>query len=193
LVTGAAKLSCSLLNSKKTIEKLDIEITKSYKVFTFKNLIPATEYTVQLVIQDSEVAQLISFSTLQDYPQSTKNITLVANDKILSADSLFTLNIAKPENLGYWESDSGYDILLIVNNKIVKTINVANANQNIAWSNFSIKSKFGYQCKTGDSVQIGARVWTKDSSGVKLYNSYGLNCSKPICLLNKSVSLYLPK
>ena len=187
---------CTIFKNGTKIKDNTVSTEAGYTTFTFKNLVPASAYTVQLdVLSDSDepATRELSFVTLQDYPESVKKVELTSTDEILSVDSLFTLNITKPDSLGYWDSVSGYEVALIVNNKKIKTITVNNAKQDISWNNFSINNKFGYQSKLCDKIQIGVRVWTEDDYNTKLYDSQVFKCSKPICLLNKPVTLYLNK
>jgi hypothetical protein len=135
----------------------------------------------------------LSFTTPQDYPKNIKNIELdMLTNKAHWLDNLFTLNITKPDELGYWKNNSGYDISLVINNKTEKTVSVANANQDISWKKFSIKEAFKYEQKLNDIIQISVKVWVKNAKGQKLYAGAAV-CSKPLCLLNKSVSLYINK
>ena len=195
-VRNSASGKCTLLKNNNKVSSKKFDIKSGYKTFTFKDLIPNTDYTIQLEAggeNEEKVVRDIAFKTLQDYPYSPKSIEFTTSDKIKSTNSLFTLKVTKPERLGYWKSTSGYDIMLLVNNKTIKTVSITNANQDISWKNFTIKSKFDYECKTGDSIQIGVRVWVKDSTGKKLYDSGAIKCSASICLLNRPISLYINK
>jgi surface antigen len=196
LANSTTTIECSLLKNGSQMDSKNLSVKMGYNAVTFKNLVPNTEYIIQLKALDADDEILnreLSFTTPQDYPQAPKKVELLATDKILSKDSFFTLNIAKPNKVGYWKANSGYDIILFINNKSMKTITVNSAGQDLSWQNFSIEDKFDYQCKTGDLVQVGARVWVKDSSNRKLYDSVVSKRSKSICLLNKPIRLYLSK
>jgi surface antigen len=164
--------------------------------FTLKSLLPNHEYELKISVMDDlgeeqAVETTINFLTPQDYPEQIKSITLTCEDKIKSADSKFKLEVAKPEYLGYWEAKSGYDLQLFVNGKCVKTKTIDKV-KNISES-FTIEKKFGYKCKTDDTIQIGVRVWVKDDNNEYLYNnnSKTAKTSKPVCLLNKPIQMYL--
>lgn len=162
--------------------------------FEHNGLKPNSEYTLlaELVANDDSIltAQR-TFTTPQDYPSSIKSIELTCDDKLKSVNSKFTLKVTKPEYIGYWEANSGYDLQLVINGKVVKTETVYEI-KDISES-FTIKEKFNYNCKTGDTIQIGVMTWTKDDNGKSLYNnnSKTAKTSKPICLLNKPVLAYL--
>ena len=194
LLDRDADVKCSIVQKGSTVDSLLFSVKNVYKKFAFKNLTPNTEYTLRLevAINDEEsITREISFKTKQDIPNGVKNIKLTAIDaNKLSTDSLFVLNINKPDYLGYWKSDSGYDICLVINNKIVNTLSIDNAEQDIHWKNFSIIDKFNYECTLGDNIQIGVRSWVKALNNEKLYSD-NLICSEPICLLNKPISVYL--
>jgi hypothetical protein len=155
-------------------------------------LIPDTEYTVKVEAKNKEdetIQRDLSFTTKQDLPSSAEDIKISVDN----TNSKFTLKITKPTYLGYWSTASGYDIQLIVNNKIVKTITENNATKDISISNFTLKDKFNYIARLGDIIQIGVRVWVKDNGGKQIYDSDKAKTSKPICLLNKSIKLYINK
>jgi hypothetical protein len=190
-ITGTA----SLLKDSTEVASLDLAINGKYGIIAFNNLIPNTTYEIQLSVRDINnneniVTRVLSFTTLQDYPNEPKKVELRAINK---ASDCFTLTVNKPDYLGYWGSNSGYDIVLIIDGKIKKTISIDNANQDIVWETFSIKDKFDYTYKIGDNLQIGVRAWVKDSSSIKIYQSTPAKSSSSICLLSKNISLYLHK
>lgn len=194
LLSNDADVKCSILKNESLVDSLLFSAKNVYKKFTFKDLTPNTEYVLRLEVATGDVESItreLSFITKQDIPNDVKNIKLTAiSANNLNINSLFALNVMKPDYLGYWKSHSGYDICLIVDNKIVKTLNIDDAEQDIYWKSFNITNKFNYKCALGDNIQIGVRTWVKALNNEKLYSN-NLLCSEPICLLNKSVSLYL--
>ena len=195
LLQNGIKGKCELSKNGTNITSIDFSIKKGYKTFTFKNLIPNTEYKILLEAEntDEEVtSRELSFVTQQSYPESINSIELITSDQIKNINSKFTLKITRPEQLGYWKNTSGYDISLIINNNVEKTLIVDDATKDILWENFTIKDKFGYTYKTADIIQIGAKAWTKTTANEQLCQEE-LKCSLPICILNKPISIYLNK
>lgn len=163
--------------------------------FDYDKLEPNTSYKLIIeavgVIGGKIKTQTIKFNTPQSHPDSVKKLTLSCNDKIKSINDTFTLEVEMPTNFGYWHKNgSGYEKLLIVNGKCEKIVNIDGI-LNISNKKFTIKNEFGYECKTGDIVQIGIRIWTIDNNGEKIYDAPAAKTSEPICLLNNSVQAYV--
>jgi hypothetical protein len=111
----------------------------------------------------------------------------------VSANGTFILDVEMPTNLGYWsKNSSGYDKILIVNGKAVKT-NTIKKIKNIVADKFTVKDEFKYDCKIGDTIQIGIRIWTTDDNGQKVYDSITTKTSEAISLLNNPIQAYLNK
>ena len=147
--------------------------------------------TSEAAAEPSTLSNEVSFTTPQDYPESIKFINLSCDDKIKSINSAFKLTISEPKYLGYWKKVScGYEKMLFINNKCVKTITEVGV-KTIRAKKLTLKEEFGYTCKMGDSVQIGIRVWVKDDKGNKLYDSNVATMSESICILNKPVLTHL--
>lgn len=186
---------CTLLKNHTKVYSKEFNLKTGYKVFTFDKLIPDTDYSIVLEVTgvDGEViTQEFQVKTKQSYPEPIKNIELLPAEDSLNIDSKFNLKVTKPEQLGYWKATSGYDISLIINNNIVKTVTTTDASKDILWTNFTIKDKFGYTCKTADNIQIGVKVWVKTTSNKKLFKDEFI-CSRPICLLTTPIYVYLNK
>ena len=163
-----------------------------YKTIELTSLIPDTRYTVVVEAQNKageKISRELSFSTELVHPVSIKGI----NFNMDPISGKFTLVITKPDSLGYLSTDSGYDIQLLVNNNVVKTIVENDATRNIVLTDFTLKSKFNYEVKPTDNIQIGVRVWVKNASGIKVYDSDTATTSRVICLLGKPVKVYLNK
>ena len=164
-------------------------------VHEFASLCPNTEYKVivEAISSDSEsviIEQETTFFTPQDYPQEAQSVSLICNDSIKSKNSVFTLTAKSPDYLSYWSSGCKYNKQLFVNGKLVKT--KVEEVRDISES-FTIKDEFDYDCKTGDIIQVGIQVWTKNDDNKVLYNNNSdtAKMSNPICLLNKPVIAYL--
>lgn len=173
--------------------------TSQLQIISFKcnKVIPNTEYTLRVqatgVVGENVLIRSITFMTPQDFPYSAKSVKLTCIDKIKSVNSAFELSVEMPTDLGYWSKNTkGYEKILIVNNKIVKTKIVDNL-KNIAIKKFSIKDEFGYDCQTGDIVQIGIRVWVTNDKAKKIYDSTVPKTSEAICIMNSSTQAYLNK
>lgn len=192
LVYNCDSVKYSLLQKSKTVSSGTFNITKDFVAHTFKNLTPVTEYTLKLEGQNAEgttVVRDITFDTTQDYPAGAGDINFVMSTK--SPVSNCTLNVKKPNYLGYWKANSGYEIYLIINHKIVKTVELINANKDISLANFTLHNYFGYDCKVDDTIQIGIRVWTKDTNGSKLYNDENPKVSRSIYLISSTIKPYI--
>lgn len=189
--------------SYKVLDNSDNEVTNGtfselpnlINAFEIKTgLKPNAGFKLQLEVtgtSDETYSGEIPFDTPQDYPAYIKSIELTCDNTIKSVNSKFSLKVTKPEYLGYWSTNGGYELQLIVNGKIVKTETI-NEIKDIEES-FTIKEKFDYECKTGDIIQIGIITWVKDENNKPLYNnnSKTAKTSKPICLLNRPVLAYL--
>lgn len=167
-----------------------------YKTIKLTDLEPNTSYIVKVDANNKEnetVIRELAFTTKQDNPSEAIKVDFTVEDRSLGANSKFNLKINKPSHLGYWRASSGYAIQLVINNKVVKTITETNAAKNINWANFTLKDKFSYEAKLGDNIQVGVRVWVKNSSGTKIYDSDNAKMSKAICLSHKPIKLYINK
>lgn len=185
-------INYTVLKGESEIKSGEFIGKTAYKTISLTDLIPDTEYIIKVKAKNKEgetVLRELFFTTEQDYPTSATKI----NFKVDNTNSKFTLDIAKPTYLGYWKTNSGYDIQLIVNNKAVKTITEKNATKNINWTSFNLQDKFSYNISLGDNIQIGVRVWVKDDGGTKIYDNTKAKTSNAICLLRKPVKLYLNK
>lgn len=167
------------------------------KVVSFscdKKLKQNTSYTLRVevvgAIGKNTITKSIKFTTPTITPESAKSIKFSCNDKIKSVDSIFTLNVEIPNSISQLSDNAGYDLQLVINNKCVKTKTIKNT-KSIVNEKFTILDKFEYNCKTGDTVQIGIRTWIADSGGQKTYDSYSAKTSVPICLLNSPIQTYL--
>lgn len=186
--------------SNKQLSKQKIELKNSDKLqsisFKVKKLKPNTKYKLVLEVisklGDGKNKKTITFTTPQAFPDAVQSVKLSCKEEIISTDSTFNLKVTKPKSIGYWGKNScGYTEQLFVNNKSVKTINI-NCTRNLN-NNFKIKNKFNYNLKTGDTIQIGIRTWAKSDKGTKIYNEHGIVMSDPVCILNKSIRMYLNK
>ena len=187
-------------DGKELLEKpIQISDTSRLQVISFscdKQIIPNTTYTLIIratgTVGENTLTRSITFTTPQDPPKSAKTVKLTCLDKVKSIDSTFELTVDMPTDLGYWSTKSGYEKLLIVNNKCVKN-SIINKIEDVINEKFTIKDEFGYTCKTGDIVQIGIRIWTKDNKGKKIYDGVEAKTSEAICLLNNPIQTYFNK
>lgn len=165
--------------------------------FTCDKLVPNTEYSIRVeatgVVGENTLTRSITFLTPQDFPDSAKYIKLACTDKIKYINSTFELSVEMPSDLGYWgKNNKGYEKILVVNNKTVKT-KIVNNLKNITREKFNVKNEFGYNISTGDAIQIGIRVFVTDDIGKKIYDTSSLIASEPICILNNPTQVYINK
>lgn len=182
--------------AKASNKDLVVNQNTSYEIITLteNSLVPNTDYKLLLAVTGKvgkeTIENTLEFKTLQDYPNAVKNLKLTCVDRLVDINSKFNLEIKAPSYLGYWQKNlCGYDLQLFINGKQVKSKTIKNI-KDISES-FTIKDKFDYQCKTGDTVQIGVRVWVTDDNGNKIYDGHAAKTSKPICLLNRPIVAYL--
>jgi hypothetical protein len=162
-----------------------------------KKILPNTEYTLRIqatsAVGENVLTRSLSFTTPQDFPNSARSIRLSCADKIISTNSKFELSVEMPIKLGYWSKNkTGYEKVLIVNNKTIKTKTV-NDLENINKEKFTIKDEFDYDIRTCDTIQIGIRIWVTDDEGKKVYDEIKPKTSDSICIINTSVQAYLTK
>lgn len=189
---------CELYKSKTKVKtkKNDFEAEEKVKIINFTGLLPNTSYKVKLEVNgenDMKFEEELSFKTLQAYPSSVQAIKLIPNLVNGFKDHKHTMKftLTGPSDVGYWKSNSkGLELQLYINGVSKKTITIDSVS-NISWTALDLESKFGYTCKAGDSVQIGARVWVYDDNGNKLYDSSYPKMTKTFCLLNKPVLSFL--
>ena len=160
-----------------------------------KKLVPSTKYTISLqatgTVGENIISRRTSFTTPQSVPSSPTAIQLICKDMTLSPASALELKVEIPKTLGYWsKNSSGYEKILIVNGKSVKTKNIKNV-KNVIAEKFTIKDEFGYDCKIDDIVQIGIRVWATDDEGKKIYDAPTIKTSNAVCFMNNSIQAYL--
>jgi hypothetical protein len=158
---------------------------------------PNEEYTLRIRVTgkvgENVLTRSITFKVPQSLPASAKSVKLSCKDTIKSVNSTLELNVEMPTELGYWSKNSkGHDKILFVNGEKVKTITTKSL-KNINSKKFTIKKEFGYDCKMGDNIQIGIRIWTTNDDGEKVYDSPKAKTSEAICLLNRPVQVYLTK
>jgi surface antigen len=197
--TGNYTLYDANNNIKETNKKLDVVSTNDgLKLVVFKctNLIPDSSYKIVLEIRGSSSEDLkkitLTFKTPQDYPKEVKAVKLSFEDEYVSSKSTFILDVKMPNYIGYWNKECGYELQLIINgdNKKSKIINNIEDIKNFK---FNIKAYFGYECTTGDIVQINVKTWVKPNGKNKIYDLYNGKTSKAICLLNSQVRAFVNK
>ena len=169
------------------------------QIITFnctKKIEPATTYTLKVqangVVGNNTLTRTIDFTTPQDPPESAKSIELTCEDNLISVDSIFNLKVVLPSSFGYWGENSGYEKILIVNNKYVKTKTTKNI-KSIVTEKFNIKDEFKYNCQAGDTIQIGIRTWVVDANNKKIYDAPAPKTSEAVWLLNSPIQVYLNK
>ena len=163
-----------------------------YKTITLNKLIPDTTYTVKVEAQNKtgeKISRELLFTTKSAQPASVTKIDFSVD----RTNGKFSLKVAKPADITYLSTNSGYDIQLIVNNKVVKTVVENDATKDITLSNFTLSDKFKYKIEPTDNIQIGVRVWVKDNNGTKIYDDQKAKTSRAICLLSRPIKVYLNK
>ena len=196
VANNSTSCSYTLKRDDTIIETKSGTFKGGIKTFKIKNLKPKTKYTVTLEVQganDAKETKKVTFTTLQDYPGTAKEIFLIPKltDSFMDISNNYKLSITEPDSLGYWKNNSnGYDLLLYINGNHIKTKTISTVT-NISSSDFDIKKEFGYTCKLGDTVQIGVRTWVTTDAGKKIYDSTAAKTSQAFCLLNNPIKLFL--
>jgi hypothetical protein len=195
---GATSVSISFIakNAESYILNTDpdneITITDEITIFPLENLIPNKAYTINITVKginDEEITKSLDFITLQDYPETPAKIALKAVGEKLPNDE-FQLTIKPIDYWGYWKkNDYDYVIQLIVNGKVVATINKQSLDK--LWI-FSLSKDFNWKaCKIGDTVQIGVRTCVRDDAGKPIYDDQAAKASNPICFIKRPIVSYL--
>lgn len=195
LVTNCKTIEYTILKSEVKIKNGSFN-GNGYKTVSLTDLTPNTGYTIKVEAKNQEgdsIVRELAFTTSQDSPSEATKVEFSIEGKPLGVNSKFNLIVNKPGHLGYWKANSGYEIQLIINNRAVKTVTENNATKDVRWQNFTLKDKFNYTVNLGDNIQVGVRVWVKDSSGTKIYDSAKAKMSKAICLISKPIKLYINK
>ena len=178
----------------------ELDTTDGFVEINIKNeakVIPNCTYKLAIEVTGSSDSvkfnDEITFETPQAYPNSIESISLTCLNKIKDINSKLELSVAKPAITSYWEDKKmscGYEEQLIINNEIVK-IRTINDIKSINKETFTIKDRFDYTCTTGDTVQIGFRVWVYTDTGKPLFDSTVAKTSEAICILNKPILTYI--
>ena len=185
------KKSCASGSGTIEVKEDEAEISSVITLELTKNIRPSAKYTLKITVlgefEDDKYEESIEIITPPSLPKSASNVSFVCLDEFKDANSRFSFSATKPNDLGYWKSKYGYEEVLIVNGEVKKTLPV----KTFGSTSFTIKDRYGYTCKTGDTVQIGARVWTQDDDGKTWYDDQKAKTSDTICLLNKTINTYL--
>lgn len=198
IVKNCKSYTYKILDSSAEIYKKSVNLDQtteeiSVVKFSYASLIPNKSYklTVEVTANDETVYEkTLDFKIPQDFPSAVESVTLTCNDEKIDKDSYFTLKATKPSYIGYWRADSGYNIQLFVNSRLVST---KTAPIQDLEKSFTIKDEFGYSCSIGDTVQVGIQAWVKDSGGNIIYNNNMqiTKTSEPICIINSTIQPYL--
>jgi hypothetical protein len=189
--------------SKKSLDiKADEEETSKTVVFTCDNLVPNSSYKLEIIVKNAsndELKEELTFITEQDYPKS--NIKIILEYENLPApDQIFNLKFMGNTDFGYWaEKGCGYDLYSIINGKKCKKKTVSKLSEETFLLNKHELFK-DTNVKLGDIIQIGVDVWVKTEDEKVIFednfiNNSDFTCktSNSICLLNKSLEMYLNK
>jgi hypothetical protein len=184
------KKSCA--TGKGTITTDEEEKTSSViKLNLTKNIRPSATYSLKITVlgefEEDKYEETITITTPASLPKSASNIVFTCIDEFKGVNSHFNFSATKPSDLGYWQANCGYEEILFINGEAKKTLSV----RSFSGNSFTIKDRYGYTCKTGDIVQIGVRVWTKDEDGKTWYDNQKPEMSDAVCLLNQTVNTYL--
>ena len=192
VVSQGKSYSCKLFNNDKQEAEKAEEIAESDELqtvsFTFDNLVPNTEYLIDLTANgtnefDSKNLS-ISCHTKQSYPANVDNVILT----YLEDKNNFQLYFNEVSDWGYWkDSGYGYDIALIINGKIIDV-----KERNSAYNDdINLVDYFKrYKPLLTDNIQIGVCPWVLYNNK-KLYAKDGYKTSKTICLLKQNSISYL--
>ena len=167
----------------------------SQKVFSFNQLVPNRKYKVSLSAEakeENEYTAELEFTLPQDYPGFASKVELSCDDEYADSNSTFKLKVSKPSYIGYWSNNCGYDIQLFVNGIKQEGIHEVSGLADFE-SSLKLSDWFTSTAKTGDVLQLGAVVWTKDSDGNKLYNQnrQTAKTSNSICLITNPTQIFV--
>ena len=201
-VTKNASKGTYLLYQNDNIKaeaELDIPEGAEFITFTVDNLVPNTQYSLSIKItgnaEDLFESDIVSFTTLQDFPDPIEGITLTFDDLALP-DRPFSVNVKAPERWGYWREKTsnsyGYTVQLIVNGSCLKEIQTDTFSKK-TFTPQQLKNFFGSitQISIGDNIQIGIRTWVTDNHNKKIFSDDFAVTSNSVCLLERPVTAYL--
>jgi hypothetical protein len=186
-------------------EDIICEETEGLIEFIVSGLQPNTAYTLDLLLNGTSIYNTgeeekpkITFTTPPGRPKSVASVQF-ERQGLPSVDNNFVLSVTPPQDWGYWHRQNsatprGYDVQLLVNGKVVKTINVTTPD---SYNDITttLDSDSYFNCSNlpvaGDTVQVGVRTWVKNPSLVTLYDGDAAKTSDTICLINKSHYIFV--
>jgi hypothetical protein len=181
--------------------KTDEVVTKSFKIKTkthtlnINNLYPNNKYYLEIIAKHDNSTMLNfpagTFTTLQDYPKSVKDINLSIKDaeSHIISEWDFLLSFKEPESWGDFvdhRKAKGYRISLILNGR-----SIYQDNTTIKYGTNSISFKLRNFVDLDNSIftdtlQIGIQTWVTDENSINIFDSDFPVCSKPIYLKHQS-------
>lgn len=191
LAKNVASGSYQLLLDEVVKKKVSLAVEDGLNIFKVDGLIPNNKYKVIIDVDGTDsrsLSETKEFITPQDYPSKISSISFLCNN-IKNLNTTYTLNIKKPNYLGYYKTSSGYDLTLFVNGNKFKTLEINSVND-INEKNFDIQQKFNYTHSLDELIQLGVQTWVKNGN-TKIYNLGGPVVSNSICFLTNSITPYL--
>lgn len=164
--------------------------------FSIESLVPNNTYRLKISMStstDSSADKLTSqgfiFSTLQDYPESVKNLifTLEKIDDALLLNKTCTISFSAPKSWGTYATnrpDKGYRVNIVLNGKTIDsndalvTVGSSSINKVISLGELTKNVELKYK----DTLQIGVQSWVKDEKGNYVFDNDRTVCSQPIYL-----------
>jgi surface antigen len=147
----------------------DLNLTAGEITFSITDLVPNTYYEIMITLEagaEQVNSEIIPFTTLQDYPDPIKNISIKSNSNKNLETENFKTAITAPERWGYWKdkanNDYGYRVFIVENSKLLNNYDSEEKDQ------LSVKPT-SKKVKHGTNFQVGISTWVTDYSGEKVF------------------------
>lgn len=151
----------------------NLNLTAGEITFLIADLVPNTYYEIMITLEagTGQVnSKIISFTTLQDYPDAIINIDIASTSiKNLETEN-FKASIIAPVRWGYWATtagnDYGYRVFIVENGKLLS--NFDSQAQEI----LTVKPK-SKGVSHSKNFQIGISTWVTDNEDKKIFAEPG--------------------
>lgn len=149
------------------------------KTLTVSGLLSNTPYTLEIKAKNAEGEVVKSpslfFSTLKNRPGELKSATMQIEDPTDLKNTYCNISVGGPDSWGDDDkATKGISVFVAVNGKIdSENINDSWLSPNVTSKRVKVSDLFkNIQIKYGDSFQVGAQAWVKNSSGPKQYSEH---------------------
>lgn len=146
--------------------KKELPVDTGKITFTASDLVPNTNYEISVTAINgggSRTTPKLKFTTLQDYPDPIKSITLTPVGKTLETTT-FKVDIERPERWGYWQrikNSFGYRIFIVTDCALAKKFD--NELKDEAKNDSFTIIPTTYDVDHNKNFQVGISTWVQDN------------------------------